>query len=98
MPAVPARGAETVPEGAPFSRQDLTRFLEDRLIETRVLFAGNILHQPAYRDIRCRVVGDLPVTNQVMRGTFFVGVYPGLDSQRLAYMLDQFHQFLQPYL
>ncbi|MBN1318486.1 MAG: lipopolysaccharide biosynthesis protein RfbH [Anaerolineales bacterium] len=88
----------TVPENAPFSREELTRFLESKRIETRVLFAGNILQQPGFRDIPCRVTGELPITNNVMKGAFFIGVYPGLDEVRLAYMLEQLHTFLNQYL
>ena len=88
----------TVPDGAPFCREELTGFLEARQVETRLLFAGNILQQPGYHDIECRVVGDLPHTNQVMRGTFFIGVYPGLDQARLDYMLEQLSAFLGRYL
>jgi CDP-4-dehydro-6-deoxyglucose reductase, E1 len=87
----------TVPDDAPFSREDLTRYLEAQKIETRVLFAGNLLHQPGYRDIDCRVIGDLQNTNQVMRGAFFVGVYPGLDQARLDYMLEQLGAFFGRY-
>ena len=83
----------TVRPGAPFTREELTGFLESRRVETRVLFAGNILKQPGYRHIECRVVGDLPNTELVMRNTFFIGVYPGLDRVRLDYMLDQFDAF-----
>lgn len=88
----------TVPDGTPFRREELTGFLESRQVETRLLFAGNILQQPGYRDIECRVVGELPRTNQVMRGTFFIGVYPGLDQVRLDYMLEQLSAFLGRYL
>ncbi|HHH41704.1 MAG TPA: lipopolysaccharide biosynthesis protein RfbH [Chloroflexi bacterium] len=84
-----------VREGAPFRREDLTRFLESRNIETRLLFAGNILKQPAYRHIRHRIVGDLPNTDRVMRNAFFVGVYPGLDEARLDYMLATFADFFR---
>jgi len=82
-----------VRDGAPFGRKELTTFLESRNIETRYLFAGNILHQPGYQNIRARVVGDLPNSDVVMRSGFFVGVYPGLDEARIAYMLEQFQEF-----
>lgn len=81
--------------GAPVKRADLTRFLEEARIETRYLFAGHILHQPGYRDIRARVVGHLPNSDIVMRGAFFVGVYPGLDEARIAYMLERFEAFFR---
>ncbi len=74
--------------GAPrtVTRRGLTTFLEARHIETRYLFAGNILHQPGYRAIPVRVIGDLPNSNIVMQGAFFIGVYPGLDQARIAYI------------
>jgi len=87
----------TVRPGAPFTRRDLTIWLERRNIETRLLFAGNIVRQPGYRHIEHRTVGDLPNSDLVLRSTFFVGVYPGLDDARIAYILqtfaDFFHQF-----
>ena len=82
-----------VRETAPFMRHELTRFLEANRVQTRLIFAGNILRQPAYEHIDHRVIGDLPVSDQVMRGGFFVGVYPGLDRPRLDYMLDVFGRF-----
>ncbi len=85
----------TVRDSAPFDRVTLTRYLEARRVETRVLFAGNILEQPGYKNIERRVVGGLPNADLVLRGTFFVGVYPGLDDQRLDYMLQVFADFLK---
>jgi CDP-6-deoxy-D-xylo-4-hexulose-3-dehydrase len=84
----------TVREEAPFSRADLVRWLEEHGIETRYLFAGNILRQPGYQHIRHRIVGDLPNTDVVMRRAFFVGLYPGLDQPRLDYMIAQFQAFV----
>jgi CDP-6-deoxy-D-xylo-4-hexulose-3-dehydrase len=84
----------TVRPEAPFSRQELVRWLEDARIETRLLFAGNILKQPAYRDMRCRLVGKLENSDLVMRNSFFVGVYPGLDDVRIDYVLEKFEEFL----
>lgn len=82
-----------VRDGAPFLRHELTRFLEANRVQTRLIFAGNILRQPAYEHIERRVIGDLRHSDQVMRGGFFVGVYPGLDRDRLDYMLDTFGRF-----
>lgn len=84
----------TVREDAPFARRDLVRWLEGCGIETRYLFAGNILRQPGFLHIRHRTVGDLPNTDAVMRRAFFVGVYPGLDQPRIDYMIAQFQAFL----
>jgi CDP-6-deoxy-D-xylo-4-hexulose-3-dehydrase len=84
----------TVRESAPFERHQITRFLEEKLVETRPLFAGNLIKQPGYRDIKNRAVGELPISDQIMRGTFFVGIYPGLDQPQLDYMVEIFGQFI----
>lgn len=83
----------TVRDEAPFRRRELLQWLEAARIETRLLFAGNITRQPAYRDITYRTVGELANADLVMRGAFFVGVYPGLDEPRLDYMLQTFSAF-----
>jgi len=85
----------TVRDTAPFDRTTLTRYLESHKVETRMMFAGNILKQPAYRNIECRVVGGLPVADQVMRSAFFVGVYPGLNEAKIDYMLQVFADFIR---
>lgn len=82
---------------APFMRHELTRFLETHRVETRLIFAGNITRQPAYANIEQRVIGDLPVADDIMRGGFFVGVYPGLDTARLDYMIDVFGRFFRQF-
>ena len=78
----------TVREDAGFTRADLVRFLEANRVETRSLFAGNLLRHPAFQEIPHRIVGDLTNTDTVMNNTFFVGVYPGLDAARLDHMAD----------
>jgi CDP-6-deoxy-D-xylo-4-hexulose-3-dehydrase len=85
----------TVKPDAPFTRDQIQRHLENRRIETRLLFAGNILKQPGYRHIRNRVIGDLPVANLVMQSSFFVGVYPGLSQAQLGYVLEVFYDFVK---
>jgi CDP-6-deoxy-D-xylo-4-hexulose-3-dehydrase len=87
----------TVRPDAPFSRQDITRFLERRQVETRYLFAGNILRQPGFKDMKCRAVGELPNSDVVAKSTFFVGVFPGLDEPRIAHMLESFSNFIGGY-
>jgi dTDP-4-amino-4,6-dideoxygalactose transaminase len=86
--------AMTVRENAGFTRADLVRFLEANRVETRNLFAGNLLRHPAFQDIPHRIVRDLVNTDTVMHDTFFVGVYPGLDSARLDYMAAVFDRFM----
>lgn len=85
----------TVRPDAPFTRRDLIDWLEGRNIETRVMFAGNITRHPGYQHIQHRTVRNLPNSDLVMRSTFFVGVYPGLNEARLAYMLGAFVDFFK---
>jgi CDP-6-deoxy-D-xylo-4-hexulose-3-dehydrase len=84
----------TVREGAGFTRNDLTCFLEANRIETRNLFSGNLLRQPAFMDIDHRVVGDLKNTDVIMERTFFIGVYPGIDDSQLEYLSSAFARFM----
>lgn len=86
-----------VREGAPFTRRTLNRYLRDHKVETRYLFAGNILEQPGYRDIPHRVATPLRETDRVLRRAFFVGLYPGMDRARLTYMLEVFADFFKAY-
>ena len=77
---------------APVTRNQVVQFLESRKIATRLLFGGNLLRQPAYRDIRRRVIGELPNTDFVMNNVFWVGLYPGITEPMIDYMADTFHQ------
>ena len=83
----------TLRQEVPFTRRDLIAFLEERNIETRLLLAGNLVRQPGYRDINYRKVGDLPNADRILRSSFFIGVYPGLDDARIAYVLEAFSDF-----
>jgi CDP-6-deoxy-D-xylo-4-hexulose-3-dehydrase len=78
----------------PVNRENLLRFLDARHIGTRLMFAGNILRQPAYRNVEARVVGDLTNTDIVMRRTFWVGTYPGLTEPMLDYIADSILEFI----
>lgn len=78
---------------APFSRDQLVRALEAKKIGTRLLFGGNLLRQPAYKHVAFRQVGDLPNSDFVMRQVFWIGVYPGLTAEMLAYVIDAFKEF-----
>jgi CDP-6-deoxy-D-xylo-4-hexulose-3-dehydrase len=83
-----------VREEAPFMRHELTRFLEINKVQTRLIFAGNITRQPGYQHIVSRSVPDLSGSDRIMRGAFFIGVFPGMDTARLDYMIEQFASFL----
>jgi CDP-6-deoxy-D-xylo-4-hexulose-3-dehydrase len=83
----------TVRDGAPFTRRDLVRHLEARGVQTRQLFGGNLLRQPAFQGVSHRVVGDLTNTDKLMNDAFFVGVYPGLTPAMLDHMEEAFADF-----
>jgi len=77
---------------APFTRNDIVRYLEEHKIATRLLFGGNLVRQPAYLGVPYKIVGDLTNSDFVMNQVFWVGVYPGLSLTMLEYMIDTFHQ------
>jgi len=85
----------TIRDRAGFSRSEIVKFLEQSRVETRTLFAGNLLRHPAFQNIPHRVVGDLTNTDVITNRTFFVGVYPGLDDARLDYMISVFERFMR---
>jgi CDP-6-deoxy-D-xylo-4-hexulose-3-dehydrase len=85
----------TVRAEAGFTRADLVEHLEARKVATRFLFGGNLVRQPAFADVPRRIVGSLENSDVVMARTFFVGVYPGIDEARLAYVGDVFEEFLR---
>jgi CDP-6-deoxy-D-xylo-4-hexulose-3-dehydrase len=76
---------------APFSRNQVVRELEARKIVTRLLFGGNLVRQPAYKDSPRRVVGSLENSDFVMNQVFWIGVYPGIGPAAVEYMLDSLH-------
>jgi CDP-6-deoxy-D-xylo-4-hexulose-3-dehydrase len=69
-------------------RDDVIRFLNSRKIGTRLLFGGNLLRQPAYREIEKRVIGDLPNSDFMTDNVFWIGVYPGLTKAMLDYVVE----------
>jgi CDP-6-deoxy-D-xylo-4-hexulose-3-dehydrase len=81
--------------GAPFSRDHVLRYLDDRKISTRLLFAGNLLRQPAYAGISHRKVGDLKNSDFVMNNVLWIGVWPGLSEQMLGFVVDTIHRMVK---
>jgi CDP-6-deoxy-D-xylo-4-hexulose-3-dehydrase len=79
----------TVRDGSGISRDAITGWLESRGVATRLLFAGNLTRQPAYEGVPFRIVGDLRGADRIMGGTFWVGVFPGLDRKRLDYIVAE---------
>jgi CDP-6-deoxy-D-xylo-4-hexulose-3-dehydrase len=84
----------TLHPDSPVRRVDLLRFLDSRKIGSRLLFGGNLLRQPAYRNIEARVVGDLSQSDIVTERTFWIGVYPGLTDEMLEYAAHSVLEFL----
>ena len=83
----------TVQEYAPFTRDELVMHLERNQIQTRMLFAGNLIKHPCFDEMRqrgagYRVIGELPQTDRIMHRTFGIGLYPGMSEAMLAYMVS----------
>ena len=85
----------TIRPGAPFTRNELIRALDEKKIGTRLMFAGNLLRQPAYIGIQHRVVGTLSNTDVIMNNAFWIGVYPGLTNEMIDFVLDVFACFIK---
>lgn len=85
----------TVKETAPFTRNEIIDFLERHKIGTRLLFGGNLIHHPAYKGMTYRAHDQLYNSDTIMKHTFWIGVWPGLDDIHIDYMLDKFSDFLK---
>jgi CDP-6-deoxy-D-xylo-4-hexulose-3-dehydrase len=83
----------TLKESAGVNRVDLLRYLEQHRIGTRLLFAGDLTRQPYFSDRHFRKVDVLPNTDRVMRDTFWIGVYPGLNEDQLTYSSRKLAEF-----
>ncbi|HTS17509.1 MAG TPA: lipopolysaccharide biosynthesis protein RfbH [Verrucomicrobiae bacterium] len=81
-----------VRKDAPITREEVIQHLHQAKISTRLLFGGNLTRQPAYRDVPCRKIGDLRNADFVMNNVFWLGVYPGLTSAMIEYMVDILHK------
>lgn len=75
-----------VKKTSPFSRDKIVEYLEKNKIATRMLFGGNLLKQPAYKNIKCKIFGNLENTDIVMNQLFWIGVYPGIKKDQLKYI------------
>ncbi len=88
----------TVRDGAGFTRDQLVTHLERKGIQTRMLFAGNLIKHPCFDEMRrsgqgYRCVSDLATTDRIMRDTFWIGVYPGMSDGMLEYMAETIREF-----
>lgn len=84
----------TVKESAPFKRDEITNYLNSKLIETRNLFAGNMTKQPAFVGKNWRIADNLDVTDHIMNNTFFLGTYPGLTDEMFSYIEKTVDEFV----
>jgi CDP-6-deoxy-D-xylo-4-hexulose-3-dehydrase len=87
----------TIRKNAPFKRVDILRWLVNHKIEVKMLFAGNILKHPAYKNLDCRIIKNLDNSDYIMHNSFFIGVYPGLTQTKIDYMIETFRKFLKKY-
>ena len=84
----------TVKEGSPVSRLELTTYLDENKIGTRLLFAGNLTRQPYMANAKYRVSGELTNTDNVMNNTFWIGVQPGLTQEMLEFVVTKIENYL----
>jgi len=85
----------TVKDNAPFTRDEIVKYLEQNKVATRMLFGGNLTKQPAYQDIKYRIFDTLRNTDLVMNNLFWIGVYPGLSNNMLKFILKCFDGFFR---
>ena len=90
----------TVKQNAPFRRDDIVQHLEQNNIQTRMLFAGNFVRQPAFNQIRkqknaYKIIGELTNTDIIMNQSFWLGVYPGLNKPMLKYIIETIKNFIK---
>jgi len=88
----------TLKDGVKFSRNDIVEFLENSNIQTRNLFAGNMLRHPMFDTLveneEYRVVGELKNTDKIMNDSFWIGLYPGMGDDAINYMVEKIRVFI----
>jgi len=77
------------------NRESLLKFLNEKKIGTRLLFAGNLTKQPYMKNIKYKIVDDLNVADKIMKNTFWIGVFPGLHKDHFQYIYEAFKVFLK---
>ena len=84
----------TIKKNAPFSRKNITEFLESKLIETRPIAGGNLTEQPSAKLYDYNVNGDLSNSKTIMKNSFFIGIHTGIKKQQQQYVIDTFNEFI----
>lgn len=87
----------TIKDGAPFERFELIKFLEERNIQTRLLFAGNVLRHPAYKNLPHRIVGSLANADKIMKDSLVIGAHHGMTPEVVDYVKEIVSDFLKKY-
>lgn len=89
----------TLSDSASFTRNELVEYLESNKIQTRNLFAGNMIKHPMFDnmvlDKDYRIIGDLKVTDKIMNDSFWIGLYPGMGEEAIDYMIKKIKEFLK---
>ena len=87
----------TLNDNVSFSRNDIAEYLEANNIQTRNLFAGNMLRHPMFdhmqNNVDYRVIGELPNTDKIMHDSFWIGLYPGMGDDAIDYMIKKIRDF-----
>ncbi|MBF7067991.1 lipopolysaccharide biosynthesis protein RfbH, partial [Campylobacter volucris] len=87
----------TLKDNVNFTRNEITNFLEEHNIQTRTLFAGNIIRHPAFnsleKDKDYKIIGNLKITDKMMNDSFWIGVYPGMNEEMIEYMICKIQEF-----
>lgn len=87
-----------VSKNAPFIRNQLTEYLEAHKIGTRNVFSGNLLRHPAYKNIKCKLIGEMKNADFVLNNAFWLGVYPGITDEMIKYVKKTVKRFLDQYV
>ena len=84
----------TVKDNIPFSKESLVNYLTSKLVDTRPIFAGNLIKQPYFQNKIFRTSKTLSNTDKIMNQSFWIGVFPGLSKDMLEYTIKQFETFI----
>lgn len=87
----------TLRDGVPFSRRYVVPYLENHRVGSRLLFGGNLTRQPAFQNVDYRIHGSLLNTDKIMMDSFWIGLWPGIDSARREYMVETFKAMIKEF-
>ena len=85
----------TIRKDVGFTRDEIVKYLENNKIATRMLFAGNIIRHPSFENVNYRIYENLKNTDMIMNNTFWLGVYPGINSEIIDYIINRIEEFIK---